>query len=135
MEGSRYLADLDRREFPADLRVTNIVGRMISGAERARVRSALERGLGEVLDPDSGRRVVAMVDQAIESLGDGLVSAESATLPGILDTVEVKGNHRTMIRRWRVPAASGGWKPGGDEPPSAIPVILNRLLADQAQDR
>lgn len=135
MEGSAYLADLDRREFPPELRVTNIVGRVVSGPERARVRSALQRGLVDVLDADAGRRVIAMVDQAMEALGDGLVSAESATLPGIADTVEVKGNHRTMIRRWRLPTGSGGaWATGGDLP-SAIPVIVNRLVADQAQVR
>lgn len=135
MEGSAYLADLNSREFPPELQVTNIVGRMVSGSERARVRSALQRGLGEVLDADAGRRVISMVDQAMESLGDGLVSTESATLPGIADTIEVKGNHRTMIRRWRLPSVPGGPSATSGDLPGAIPVIVNRLVADQAQAR
>jgi hypothetical protein len=52
----------------------------------------------------------------LESLGDGVVSLASARLAGVDDSVEVAGNHRTMLR---------GVAGMGNA--TAIPVILERL--------
>ena len=125
-EGSEFLHELNARPLPTDVRITNIVARMVGSTERQRLRSALKRGLADVLDPEGARAVTGYVDEALDALGDGLVSADSMMLEGVTDTVEVKANHRSMIRRMRV----FGDDSAGYTPP-AIPIIVNRLAEPQ----
>lgn len=125
-EGSEFLHEINARPLPTDVRITNIVACMVGSTERQRLRSALKRGLADMLDPEGARAVTGYVDEALDALGDGLVSADSMMLEGVTDTVEVKANHRSMIRRMRV----FGDDSAGYTPP-AIPIIVNRLAEPQ----
>jgi hypothetical protein len=120
--GSEYLRTLNARPLPTGTKLTNIVSRMVSSGERQRLRAALGRGLSDLLDADTARAVTGYVDDALDGLGDGLVSVDSMMLEGVSDTVEVKANHRSMIRRMRL----GDAEPVGSAPP-AVPIIVNRL--------
>lgn len=135
--GSAYLRELNARGLPGGVPITNITAGLISGDERRRVRDTIRGNLGEVLDSESARALAGYLDGAIELLGDGVVSSDSMQLDGVADTVEVKANHRSMIRRIRLTpnsalsAAAAGAAGGRAEPPPAIPVILDRLKADE----
>jgi len=92
--GSRYLADLNTRPHPPGVRLVCVVGRWMP---------AWADALGE------------------NTLGDGVVTAESATLEGADEIIEVRGNHRAMLR---------GMPLLGDT--TAVPAVLEALgLSEQ----
>lgn len=94
LPGSGYLKELNGRGLPG-CAMTVILGRWVGGA--GTWRASVGRAL-------------------LESLGDGVVSVASARLAGVADTVEIAGNHRTMLR-----------SVAGMGTATAIPVILERL--------
>jgi len=94
--GSRYLAELNARPNPENVRLVCIVGRWMP---------AWADALGE------------------NTLGDGVVTVESATLEGADEVIEIRGNHRAMLRAMRLL---------GDT--TAVPAVLEALrLSDQPQ--
>ncbi len=63
----------------------------------------------------------SMLDAAIEGLGDGVVTIDSARLEGVDDFVVVEGNHISMI---------ANLSRSSDRTPPAIKLILDRLGQD-----
>lgn len=107
MPGSAFFTELETRPLP-QAAMTIILGRLLPmPAERHSVGRAL-----------------------LDAVGDGVVSVASARLAGVADVVELRGNHRGLIRnvspadavRTRLGRAARG------PTPPAIPVILDRLL-------
>lgn len=113
LPGSAYLTELDARDWPADTRLTVIAGVMASPVT-SRVRPALDLLADQGVHTDT---LTGWLDDAEATVGDGIVTLDSATAFARDDLVIVKGDHRSMLRRW----------PGFDTTPQAIPVILDRL--------
>jgi len=124
LPGSAYLADLNARPLPEDVEITIIAGRA-SPVEARAMRGWLNAPLvRRVLGPEQAEDLLAEASEAIDVLGDGLVSLESARLAGVDDFVVVEGNHRSILRR--VPALEAVGVEKRDEPP-AIAIVLDRL--------
>lgn len=111
---SAFLKDLNARALPRGIATTIILGRMMDPASAPRFGTGAYRA-------------------ASDSLGDGVVSADSARLQGVDDVVELVGNHRTMLVTVSVAGAvrTVTHTPEPDSPgesvPCAIPVIIERL--------
>lgn len=125
--GSAYLADLNARPLPADVRLTVIVG-SLGGTTAERLDAILAgRVVPLVLGDEWTRELRTLAKEAALVLGDGIVTDASQRLPGVTDTVLVPGNHRTMISRLEVQEdllRALGCEVG---PPAAVPVIVERL--------
>ncbi len=108
--GSRYLTELNARPAPAGTRIVCVV------AVAAAV--PLDAGIGGLSD-------------AVSRLGDGVVPAASAALPGADEVLLVHANHRSMVRpielgEWVRRVLIGPQAPPPPEPP-ALPLVLERL--------
>lgn len=126
LPGSDFLTDLNARPLPAPLRMTVIIGRA-APTERARTLADTELSRAMGIDDDLDDLLTALIPIG-EDIGDGVVPAASAALPGVEDTVHLEGNHRSVLRR--IPAELAIREALGDTPdqtPPAIPVILDRL--------
>ena len=98
--GSDFLTDLNARPAPEGVRVTCLVGRLLTPP------------------PGAG----AEVDALSRTLGDGVVPLDSAALDGCDDVVVLRANHRAMIRS--LPLSDP------KQPPPGIAVVLDRLSRD-----
>lgn len=132
LPNSDFLRALNARPLPQGVEITNIVASVVTDKSREELVACtrwaereLSASLGVEADPLLVGRFASWVDRAIGSLGDGLVSAESAALPGVTDTVRLEANHRGMVQRSQLLEALGLGQPGAVPP--AIPVILDRL--------
>lgn len=109
MPGSAFLTDLNARPAPAGTRIVCVVGVLLTDAAP----------LPEAID-GLGARAAA--------LGDGVVSAGSAALPGAAETLLVRGNHRSILRPVELDAWARrllGVAPAAEPP--AVELILERL--------
>lgn len=116
MPGSPLLTDLNARPAPAGTRIVCVVGVLL--ADAAQLPDAID-GLGT--------RAAA--------LGDGVVSADSAALPGADETLLVRGNHRSILRPVELDAWARrllGVAPAAEPP--AVGLIVG-LLGDGASGR
>ncbi len=106
MPGSRFLTELNERPHPQDTDYYVIAG-VIADTERKIIRQNLSLSLDSEMLPD-------VVDNILETIGDGLVSLESAKLENVPLTI-VSGTHLSMIRN--LTATS-------QRLPPAIPVMM-----------
>lgn len=128
--GSAFLRTLNARPLPVGVRITTIVGRAspLSASDVDELlNSRFARSLLSDREIDELKSAAA---RAIDMLGDGPVSTDSARLPGVTDEVCVDAAHNAMLRRITISnMARAVINPGtgADEPPKAVPVILDRL--------
>ena len=115
--GSGFLGELNRRPLPDVARMLVIAGVMspVEKNEVADFLQGLRVSVAGLMQLPQG--LESIITSMIDEVGDGLVSVESATLPGV-PLVQVPGTHLTIIRnlgrsRSRVPPA--------------VPVILDEL--------
>lgn len=117
--GSAYLSDLNARPLPEDVQMTIIAGRLLNrdaGLSAPAAELAAEMAAEAASDAAQGEARRARAAAMETWLGDGLISLESAILPGVRDVVVLPGNHRSLLVKRR-----------GDHAPPAIPVIVDRL--------
>jgi len=121
LPGSDFLRRLNNRPHPAPTQYTIVAGQLSPVSEEDlatladRVKT-LARSMG-MEDTAGSRLATSMFQEAVRGIGDGVVSIESARLPGVDDTVVVEANHLSMIvNLFR----------SGSTPP-AIPIVLERL--------
>ena len=108
--GSNFLTELNSRPYPVGTAMHVIAG--VIAKDEAEALARLIEG------PDIGEEGAIVVPLA-ETLGDGLVSLESASLPAVpLD--RVSGNHLSIIRNLSADSR---------RVPPAVPIIL-RLLRE-----
>ena len=105
---SPFLTELNSRELPETTAMIVIAG--VIGKDEAESLARLLEG------PDVAQQDALVVPLA-ESLGDGLVSLESARLSGV-PLVRISGDHLSIIRN--ISATS-------DRVPPAIPIVLELL--------
>jgi pimeloyl-ACP methyl ester carboxylesterase len=132
--GSPFLEDLNARPMPRGVEMTVIIG-VWSPVDGELVDEAMTwRAVRAVLDEEDAESLRTRLDILAATIGDGVVTVDSQRLEGVEDTVELDGNHRTLLRR--LPALQAVRGVFGAEPsePAAIPVILDRLAQDDCDD-
>ena len=107
--GSHFLTELNDRLHPQDTDYYVIAG-VIADTERKTIRQNLTASFDSEMLPD-------VVDSILETIGDGLVSLESAKLEGVPLTI-VSGTHLSMIRNLTSES---------QRLPPAIPVVMGIL--------
>lgn len=128
LPGSAFLTELNARPAPRGVAMTSIVGRAVT-PESLRIDELLaSRFVRALLSPKEIDALSSSVARASESLGDGPVSTESATL-GAGKTVRIDAAHNSMLRRLtlRNMVAAAALGDAAQDPPPAIPVILDAL--------
>jgi pimeloyl-ACP methyl ester carboxylesterase len=126
--GSPFLRELNGRPAPRHTRYTIIAGRaspvgdeelaaFAEQTQRIAESDAAPEWLAEWLGADNADGPVGLLQAAVDGVGDGVVTLDSATLPGVEDLVIVEANHLTMLTN----------PLGGDRTPPAIPIVLERL--------
>lgn len=118
--GSDFLGELNRRPLPDVVRMLVVAG-VMSPVEKNEVAGFLQDLRGSVpglVQPPQG--LESIITRMVDEVGDGLVSVESATLPGV-PLVQVQGTHLTIIRNFGTSSS---------RVPPAVPVILDELLTD-----
>jgi pimeloyl-ACP methyl ester carboxylesterase len=116
---SRFLQRLNARPPPVNVRLT-VVAAVLGKLEQQRLLALLPALHGDssaVLD-----RALQTWDELSEGVGDGLVSVESARLPGAAFHL-LEGSHLSMVRNLL---------PSSQRVPPAVPLVLS-LLRGQAQ--
>ncbi len=127
LPGSAYLTGLNARPLPAGTGITIITGVVGAGVEQDLIDLLASPWVRKVLSAEQVRAAEATVKDLATTLGDGIVAADSTRLDGVEDRVEIKANHRTMLRR---PALESAVREAVGELPrtgSAVPIILRRL--------
>ncbi|MBW1608236.1 MAG: acetyltransferase [Deltaproteobacteria bacterium] len=116
--GSKFLLKLNRRSHPRNLNMLVIAG-VMSPWQRNEIEEFTRKIAVEL--PEGSRPAVKKMEEVLLSVsnevGDGLVSVDSAQLPGVPLRL-VQGTHLSMIRNIRQ---------GSQRVPPAIPVILEQL--------
>lgn len=130
--GSKFLTDLNARPLPKNVAITNIIAILLPEDEqKALVKQAGDLAAWMGVEPSS--QVEHLIARLGTCIGDGLVSAKSAELEGVTDTVRVRADHRSMVRAWHIlpepvsPPAPALTPP---EQTPAVPVILERLARE-----
>jgi pimeloyl-ACP methyl ester carboxylesterase len=131
LPGSPFLTDLNARPWPQGVRITAVIGTITAtaGPDLSWVRDSSV--LRHVMGDAQTDRLIASLDDLAHSLGDGVVSVDSATprgLPEPSDIVRVQASHRGLLKRLAIERHARSLI--GDEPPAeppAIPIILDRL--------
>lgn len=130
LPGSAFLRELDARALPAGLRVICVVGRTDEPSNgAAALGSAVARStLVQILGERDAGVVLGEVDRLGRELGDGVVPVSSAVLEGADEVIEVRANHRAMIRTIELEEAvrQRNGLPAASEPP-AIEIVVERL--------
>ncbi len=136
MPGSAYLTDLNARPLPEGAPITLVIGRLAPIADEDLAWVARSPLVRELLGEAEARRLVAWVRSVSTELGDGVVPAPSAELPGVTDIVYVEANHRGMVTTIPIEQQVRGLvgAPVQATPP-AIPIILDRLARRPAEPR
>ena len=115
--GSDFLIELNNRPLPEVERMLVIAG-VMSPFEKKEVEgflSSLRALVPDLVQPPRGLETT--MDNLIDDVGDGLVSVESAKLPGV-PLIQVGGTHLTIIRNLGNSSS---------RIPPAVPVILQGL--------
>lgn len=116
--GSEFLQRLNERPHPANVRMLVVAGLM--SPQKKQAIEVLARNPEQKL-PDAARDVTRRLAEGLiamaEQVGDGLVSVQSARLPGV-PLITVQGTHLSMIRNLRA---------GSQRVPPAIPIIVEQL--------
>lgn len=127
LPGSAFLADLNARPLPEGVVITNIVG-TATREEAEWLGSVLENGwVTKVLSTAEISRGQRALANLADALGDGVVSSDSASLPGVSDEVRVTAQHRFMLRSPPLEKEARAIVGEPQRVPSAIPIILDRL--------
>jgi triacylglycerol esterase/lipase EstA (alpha/beta hydrolase family) len=132
LPGSPFLTELNARPLPRNTPITIIAGKIKPAAARQVGTWLQSPYVRRMLGDEQARTLAANAHDMADSLGDGLVSIESALLEGVDDVVIVEGNHRSILRR--IPAMEKLGLADGSTPP-AIPIVLNRLDGPPAQGK
>ena len=106
---SEFLTALNNRPHPQDTSYYVIAG-IIGKDEKDQLTQIYQEYF-------SDQQVLATVNTVMNTLGDGLVTVESATLDGVPIEI-INGNHLTILRNLI---------PGDSEIPPAIPLITAKL--------
>jgi pimeloyl-ACP methyl ester carboxylesterase len=123
LPGSDFLRELNARSHPAHTEYTIVAGRLLRlsiepmRAAVEQVATRMPRWARRWLDDPPRCAVEELVEEMVRGVGDGLVTIDSATLPGVEDLVIVDANHVDMIVNVMP----------GPESPKAVPIVLERL--------
>lgn len=120
--GSRYLEALHARPGPTSVRMTIIAGRaspMTAGRLAALV--ALWKDKAPARWQTSGMAAGDFFGGLTDGVGDGAVSVAATRWNAVDDHVVVEANHISIVKH---PGH------GGQGPPAAIPIVLERLQRD-----
>ena len=129
---SDYLADLNARPLPTGVKITVIIGR-VSPLSPDEINDLLEQSwVARALGPNRTDRLRAQADDVVATMGDAIVTVDSARLEGVSDTVILDANHRSLVRHIPLMDSLRGLVCDKTSTPPAIPVILSRLTDDDA---
>ena len=128
LPGSVFLRRLNTRPLAAHTHHTIIAGRLspigeseLRGlAEKIRKLAGREGApswLREAAESPGAGPAISVLAAAVNGLGDGLVTIESARLDGVEDFLVIEANHQSLIVNMFQ----------SDRTPPAIPIILDRL--------
>jgi pimeloyl-ACP methyl ester carboxylesterase len=109
---SDFLRDLNDRPWPAEVPILAIAGRLLAPA--ADLAEGLEAAATAIGSPELQRRLAAWWSGIGGELGDGVVSLESARLPGGPPPLVVDASHRGMLARLLA---------SDPEPPAIAPIL------------
>ncbi len=112
---SNFLNSLNTRTHPVDTRYFIIAG-VIGDEERQAIKTSLK-------DVKNHEAITTLIDNLLETIGDGLVTLESAKLENVTTEV-VAGNHLSIIRNI---------SKSSSRIPPAIPRILHLLEDSYAE--
>jgi pimeloyl-ACP methyl ester carboxylesterase len=131
LPGSRFLTDLNARPLARHVCHTIIAGRMspVGAREVDELADTIREAASAAKAPrwlrnwidSAGNGAGNAFDEVVRGLGDGCVTIDSARLKGVDDFVVVEANHVSMIVAMVADA--------DDDPPPAVPLILERLAA------
>lgn len=130
---SAFLKDLNARAMPKNVRLTSVAASIVDIDDRMRLAGKTKE-LCELVGIETGKDVDTTVQKLASSLGDGLVSVESAKLPPPAETIVIKADHRSVIRRWHVLDGLGITDPKTHEMPEGVRIVVERLLSDRAKE-
>lgn len=114
--GSRFLLDLNQREWPDAVGLKLIAGVYL---DREQVNQGLDELVQRAPDEDLAAAFAAWGADIREATGDGVVTVESVALADFPPPVVLTASHRGLIRR--SPLETGT--------PPALPILLDWLQA------
>lgn len=128
--GSEFLAALNARPIPRNVRITNVVARVIP-EERERQFAADIARLAAMIDERPSPTIDSAIRSFTANVGDGLLNVEGMKLEGV-ENVTVVADHRSVVRKWHMLEGFGIDDPTPHELPTGVRVVLDVLEADRA---
>jgi pimeloyl-ACP methyl ester carboxylesterase len=110
--GSDFLNTLNARPWPVQVRLRVIEGRLLSLPPD--LTAGLAAAAAEVHSEDLARRLDAWWSTLGDDLGDGVVTLDSAQVPGGPAPLVLNASHRGLLLRQL---------PGAAEPPAIAPIL------------
>jgi pimeloyl-ACP methyl ester carboxylesterase len=128
LPGSDFLRRLNDRPLATHTRYTIVAGKwcpvdgnqaaaLLEKAQRLAESNQVPPWLRQWVSPENQKPAASVLSSAINGLGDGCVTIESARLDGVDDFIIVPANHIDMLINLTP----------SDEPPPAIPIVIDRL--------
>ncbi len=110
--GSPFLTALNARPWPPQVRLQVIEGRLLSPPPN--LAAGLDAAAAEVQSEDLAHRLDAWWTTLGDDLGDGVVTLDSARVPGGPAPLILDASHRGLLLRQL---------PGAGEPPAIAPIL------------
>jgi hypothetical protein len=134
--GSEFLKSLNARPLPADLPTTIIVCRWAAPEGSALAGIAGSKAVRKVLGDETAGELLRSLTRASDTIGDGVVTKDSACASDAWEYVVVDADHRAALQPRSILDAVRPMFLCDDDPysePPAIPVIVERLRAPVAR--
>jgi pimeloyl-ACP methyl ester carboxylesterase len=126
-ENSEFLKALNSRPQPLGVAMTTLCGIMTPAAAFEYLKDEASEQWAGFLGADRAKALMLQARAVVETLGDGMVPAASTRLEGVADHVELKADHRSMLKRWTILNKLDELRGRKTPPAEAIPIILDRL--------
>jgi hypothetical protein len=107
--------------------MTTLCGIMTPAAAFEYLKDEASEQWAGFLGADRAKALMLQARAVVETLGDGMVPAASTRLEGVADHVELKADHRSMLKRWTILNKLDELRGRTTPPAEAIPIILDRL--------
>lgn len=131
--GSEFLTALNARPAPKNVRITNVIARVIP-EDRVDGFATDVAKLAALVDERPSPALDRALKSLVSSVGDGIVSTESMRLDGV-ETITVTADHRSVVRKWHVLEGLGVIDVSPHDLPPGVKIVLDKLAPESAPNK
>ncbi|MBY0312896.1 MAG: alpha/beta fold hydrolase [Phycisphaerales bacterium] len=131
--GSAFLTALNARTAPKNVRITNVIARVIP-EDRVDGFAADVAKLAALVDERPSPSLDRALKSLVSSVGDGIVSTDSMRLDSA-ESIVVTADHRSVVRKWHVLEGLGVLDASTHDLPPGVKIVLDKLAPESAPNK